>query len=706
MPTKEERLSELGEAALAYVEQGFAVIPLRARAKEPMTVHGLKDWTDDPESVRAIWKKYPAANIGIVCGAPSKGLVVVDLDTHEDGPDGYDALRRWESEHGPLPDTCTAITGSGGTHMLFRASHEVRPSTNAELAVDIRGDGSYIVAPPSVHPSGRRYEWEVPPDEADPAPFAFVSAFVESVRPKGQGPGERLNVPDTIVTGGRNNMLYKHGASMRAKRMDAATIADALHGTNARRCSPPLPTDEVDKIVASVLALPEGRSAAFEARPTAAAVTEVDAEVMDELPTWLDKKGRVVHNAMGRALVEERHVCRVNKPDGILAVWNGERYELGNDGVDRACIDMHDGIRARERAEVRDYVRLTAPVRVEAPPEFIAFRNGVLDIRSGEMRGVSPEMLIANVIPHEYDPTVDPTGGVVDRVLDKLSCGDPSVKLNLMEVLGLAMLRSAMFAQCAILTGDGSNGKSCFTQMVQALVGDENYSALDLNVLGRPFQAAHLAGKLVNAGDDISNEFVDGNTLANFKSMVSGESIFTDVKNGAGYIFRPYALFMFSCNEFPRIGDTTPGTLRRFHGIPFKARFSKRDPDHNPRIVEEVTTEAACREMIALGLMGLQSVFANNGFTPTPYSERIVTDIQIDSDTVAAWAADTAAAEWVNEQVVKDVYSGYVTWCADANVKPLSRERFTRKTNAMLKTKVDSIWVSSEKKTARCFVKA
>lgn len=706
MNDTEERLSELGEAALAYVEQGFAVIPLRARAKEPMTRHGLKDWTDDPESVRAIWQRYPDANVGIVCGAPSKGLVVVDLDTHEDGPDGYDALRAWEREHGPLPDTCTAITGSGGTHMLFRASHEVRPSTNAELAVDIRGDGSYIVAPPSVHPSGRRYEWEVPPDEADPAPFAFVSAFVESVRPKGQVPGERLSVPDTIVTGGRNNWLFKQGSSMRAKRMDAATIADTLHGSNARRCNPPLPSDEVDKIVASVLALPEGRSAAFEARPTAAAeVTEVTAEVMDELPMWLDKKGRVVHNAMGRALVDERHVVHVNKGDGILAIWNGSRYDLGTDGVDRACIEMHDAIRARERAEVREYVRLTAPVKGEAPAEYIAFRNGVLNVETGEMLPLSPDLLIANVIPHEYDPDVDPSGGVVDKVLDKLSCGDPAIKLNLMEVLGLAMLRSAKYAQCAILTGEGSNGKSCFTQMVQALVGDENYSALDLNALGRPFQLGHLAGKLVNAGDDISNEFVDGNTLANFKSVVSGESVFTDVKNGTGFVFRPYALFVFSCNEFPRIGDTTSGTLRRFHGIPFRARFSKADPDYDPDTVAKVTTEQACREMVALGLAGLQSVAAHNGFTPTEYSERIVSDIQVDSDTVAAWAADTAAADWVIGESTKDVYVNYAQWCIEANVKAVSRERFTRKAMTLLGVRT-TVGKDEERKSTRRFIVA
>ena len=685
MPTKEERLSELGEAALGYVAQGFAVIPLRPRGKEPMTRHGLKDWTDDPESVRAVWGQYPNANVGIVCGAPSGGLVVVDLDTHEDGHDGHDARREWERDRGDLPETCTAITGSGGTHMLYRARREVRPSVNQELAVDVRGDGSYIVAPPSVHPNGRRYEWEMPPDEMPPADYEGVAAFVDWVRPKGQGPGERLSVPEEIVTGGRNNMLYKLGCSLRAKRTDAAQIADAVHGANARRCNPPLPRDEVDKIVESVLALPEGRSAAY--GPTAAAaessVVEVEAEVLPLPAGLLKKNGKVRHNAFGRHITEERRICHVNKSDGILAAWDGTRYALGNDAVDRACIELHDGITARERAEVREYVRLTAPVRAEAPACWIAFKNGVLNVETGDFEPMTPELLVANVVPHDYDPSA-PTDGKVSRVLDRMACGNPEVRLNLMEVLGLAMYRSARYAQCAILTGSGSNGKSCFTQMVQALVGEENYSALDLNALGRPFQAGHLAGKLVNAGDDISNEFVDGNTLAQFKSMVSGESVFTDVKNGAGYVFRPYALFMFSCNEFPRIGDTTPGTLRRFHGIPFSATFRKSDPDHNPRIVEEMTDAEACREMVALGLRGLQSVFANNGFTPTEYSERIVEDIQIDSDTVAAWAADAAAARWIEGAAVNEAYARYVEWCSEVCVKAVSRVRFTRRVNGLL----------------------
>lgn len=689
-------LSELGEAALSYVGMGLAVIPLRPRGKEPMTAHGLNDWTDDPESVRAVWGRYPDANVGIVCGAPSGGLVVLDLDSHEGGPEGYETLRAWERANGELPETASAVTGSGGVHLLFRAAGEVRPSVNAALAVDVRGDGSYIVAPPSVHPNGRRYEWEVPPDEEAPARYeGLPEAFAAHVRPRGGGAGAgRYEMPATVCEGGRNDALFRLGASLRAKRVDPVAIADAVRGVNAARCSPPLPPDEVDRVVESVLALPEGRSEAFEREraarlpATTAKAKEVEAEPV-ERPAWLDRSGRVRHNLFGQMIAESRHVCHVGKPDGVLAVWDGARYALGPDEVDRACIEVYDSIRGRERVEVREYIRLTAPVREEAPSRLLAFKNGVLDVYTGDFRPMTPELLISNVIPHDYDPDAR-TDGAVGRLLDRLACGDPDIKLNLMECMGMAMHRSAEFAQCAVLTGTGSNGKSVFSRMLQALVGEDNCSALDIASLKRPFQAGHLAGKLLNVGDDIPNGFLDGDALATFKSVVSGDTVFTDVKNGAGYAFRPYALFVVSCNEFPRIGDTTQGTLRRLHGIPFNARFSRSDPDFNPRIADEMTTEEACREMVALGLAGLQSAIAHGGFTPTGYSEDIVADIVTDSDTVAAWAEDTGAAAWAPGMAVTEVYARYSDWCGGAGVSAVSRKRFTRRANALMGTFVDS----------------
>jgi replicative DNA helicase len=172
-----EAVTELLEAALAYAARGWQVLPLHTAAptphgcscagrkpckagKHPRTLNGLRDASADPQIIRRWWEaQWPTANLGIVTGAPS-GLVVVDLDSEKGGEESLESLQR---RYGRLPETVEALTGGGGRHLLFR--HPGQPVHNKQSwrdlpGLDIRGDGGYIVAPPSLHASGRRYEWE------------------------------------------------------------------------------------------------------------------------------------------------------------------------------------------------------------------------------------------------------------------------------------------------------------------------------------------------------------------------------------------------------------------------------------------------------------------------------------------------------------------------------------------------------------------
>lgn len=246
-------------AARDYIERGWAVVPLATGKKEPVTRRGLNDWTDNPEQADVWWgqgsyegRGNPTYNVGIVCGQVSGGLVVIDID---DG--GMEALRDWETAHGSLPETVTAITGSGGRHLLYRASREVRPSANGELHIDVRGDGSYIVAPPSIHPNGEPYEWGVSPDDMDVADADdLVYAFIDYVRPSSTGgEGERrphFELPSDISKN-RNDTLFRYACSLREKGLDGDAIAVLVENANATRCKPPLPGGEVRKICGSVL---------------------------------------------------------------------------------------------------------------------------------------------------------------------------------------------------------------------------------------------------------------------------------------------------------------------------------------------------------------------------------------------------------------------------------------------------------------------
>ena len=143
----------LGQMALALARRGIAVFPCRPRGKEPATPNGCKDATTGAELILHWWQQTRDANIGVATGARSH-CFVLDVD----GSDGERELRELEAKYGPLPATVEAITARG-RHLYFNwPSQPVRNSAGKVGAgLDIRGDGGYVLAPPSVHPSGRLY---------------------------------------------------------------------------------------------------------------------------------------------------------------------------------------------------------------------------------------------------------------------------------------------------------------------------------------------------------------------------------------------------------------------------------------------------------------------------------------------------------------------------------------------------------------------
>jgi hypothetical protein len=150
-------MSTLLEAALDYARQGRAVFPLIAYRKEPATRRGFHDATTNPATIRRWWTARADYNIGIRTGAAS-GIWIFDIDIDDD-KDGEASLRDLEVEHGKLPATMQSITAHG-RHAWFAYTCPI-PSTCSRIGpgLDVRGDGGYIVAPPSIHPSGRPYAW-------------------------------------------------------------------------------------------------------------------------------------------------------------------------------------------------------------------------------------------------------------------------------------------------------------------------------------------------------------------------------------------------------------------------------------------------------------------------------------------------------------------------------------------------------------------
>jgi hypothetical protein len=160
-------------------------------AKHPigrLVPHGFKDASADPAVVADWWAAEPLAN---PCIATGGRVVVLDVDL----PDGPDTLRALLAEHGALPDTATVATGGGGTHYWFRAGRTLR-SGRLGPGLDFKADGGYVLAPPSLHASGREYTWLVGLDHLAPLP-AWIAARAGEPRPaRRRAPGAVPLDPD------------------------------------------------------------------------------------------------------------------------------------------------------------------------------------------------------------------------------------------------------------------------------------------------------------------------------------------------------------------------------------------------------------------------------------------------------------------------------------------------------------------------------
>jgi hypothetical protein len=230
-------------AALQYASMGWQVFPIKPKDKIPLTPHGFKDATTDEACITQWWGQWPEANIGIATGSQS-GLVALDVDTDKDGDASLTSL---EKRFGLLPNTLKQRTGGGGFHCLFRhPGHQVRNSAGTlGPGLDLRGDGGYIVVPPSIHASGQPYEWLAPISDLVPAPLPpWLSSRQVPLRLE---PGQE----DVIPQGRRNDTLFRHGMRLRGI-LAAQGIENDLQIKNSLQCKPPLSEEEVASIAVSV----------------------------------------------------------------------------------------------------------------------------------------------------------------------------------------------------------------------------------------------------------------------------------------------------------------------------------------------------------------------------------------------------------------------------------------------------------------------
>lgn len=688
-------LSELGKAAVWYCEHGFAIVPLKAKSKQPATTHGLNDWFDNPESAREVWTKYPDFNIGIVCGAPSHGLLVLDFDIDEEkDKDGYATLRAWERAQGDLPETAVAITGSGGMHYLYRTDrNNIRPSVNAELSVDVRCDGSYIVAPPSVHPNGNHYEWQ---DHPEDTPIATANGavydFLDHIQRNG-GQDETLTVNGKFklpekITEKRNTTLHRYASHLRGIGRSDAEIMNAVVGANITRCEPPLDMDEVRRIVRSACKYERGESSDGRVIGVLGAPGTTTSGGGGLVP-FRTEKGRILTNELAKNIMNLHSAQYI---DGMLGVWNGQRWVFDARAIEWMCLEYADDANSAARTEVVKYIEVRAPHVSSAsmsPAVYVQFADCTYDVLNSRVVVPTPDMFITATLPIALD--LDAPYGDADRFIESIADGDEPTMRAMMEIIGACMCSKRVLAQSPMLIGrptggtsTASNGKSTFINVIRELLGDENVSALDIAALGDRYGPAELVGKLANLGDDIPDGFLKGEELSTFKKMVTGSQLKAERKYHHPFDFKPSATMVFSMNSVPRLADASDGMYRRLAFIPFRRTFNPGDADFDPNIGEKLARPENLQRFAVLGLMALHDLLAENSDRLTVIEDMAeeLDEIRRENDIVKRWMWERGISEprHVVGQWVDDLYRDFTQWCDESGERfAVSRGVFSKK---------------------------
>jgi hypothetical protein len=243
-------------AAATYLARGWSVLPLAPREKRPLIRwEALQMARPSAADVGSWFRRWPDANVGIVTGEISN-LVVIDIDPYHGGDASLDRL---EHRFGALPSTIEATTGGGGRHLYFAHPGDlVRNRAGLAQGIDVRGDGGYIVAPPSIHPSGRPYVW-VSGHSPDDMSLAILPRWVfsatRSLRARRTAADWRRLVREGVPEGQRNATIASLTGHLLWHGVDPDVALELMLAWNRMRCRPPLDDAEVIQVVHSIASL-------------------------------------------------------------------------------------------------------------------------------------------------------------------------------------------------------------------------------------------------------------------------------------------------------------------------------------------------------------------------------------------------------------------------------------------------------------------
>ena len=561
-------------------------------------------------------------------GILSEDVVLVDFDNEIHAKIALDIIKEQKLN-------CAVVKTTRGIHAYFKCNGYTQTCrTHTNLACGLQADiklgsrNSYAIC----KFNGVEREVIYKTDTLDEIPNCFIpiKSDVDFVN---MGHGD-----------GRNQALYNHILILQSYGLSKNEIREILEITNNFVFESPLSDSELETI---------GRDEAFR-----------EDTFFEGTSFAFDK--------FSRFLISE---CNIIKLNGQLYVYKDGVYVQGGTFIEAAMIKFIPRLTKSRRTEILEYITLVmTDEATPAPSNLIAFKNGIYDIAKDEMLPFDPKHIITNKIEFDYNPKAK--SELVKSTMKKISCNNDDIIMLLYEVAGYCLFRKSELGKSFILTGKGANGKSTYLDMIRTMLGSPNTSALDLSELCSEFKNSTIVGKLANIGDDISGDFIPDVSV--FKKLCTGEVLTFNEKFKDPYQASSYAKLLFSANSVPRMGKTKDSYAikRRVVLVPFKARFTKADPDYRPFIKYELREPENIEYFIKMAIEGLKCVLENNEFTTCDVIEQEMEAYEIENNSVLSFI-DNGDVKIENESV-GEVYLSYSVYCRESNLQAMSKIAFSK----------------------------
>jgi putative DNA primase/helicase len=625
--------------ALDYARRGWAVFPCKPSSKAPYIDGGFKNASIDPAIITQWWRQWPEAMIGIRMGAES-GAWTLDPDAPKE-PGGIDGRQSWadlQQKHGAAPHTHTHNTPGGGQHLLFKYRAD-RPITNregglAKLGINVRGEGGYIIAPPSINADGKAYEIA---DALDFFNFADAPNWLyDLILTKPAIPEQAAARAHPPTRNGNSSHRQYAEAALRG---ECDRVAGALHDRNIELNNAALKLGTLvaagelteGEVIGPLYDAAVGNGLVAEDGPRAAMATinsglkkglqeprvipdsnykpngGADYSKREGCGETLAYSDEVLaQNFIDKHVADLRYTAlwgqwliwddRRWAPDDRLATFSFVRhlcYEQARKAESRDAKNIASGgtVAAIERLARADQRIAVTVNEWDADPWLLNTPSGTVNLQTGEMRKHNPDDKLTKVTGAAPDlncPIPLWTG-----LLATVTGGNSDLIAYLQRMAGYSLTGSTREHAMFFLYGTGANGKSTFLNAITACADEyhrvapiETFTAS--NTERHPTELAGLRGaRLVTAVETEEGRRWDESKI---KALTGGDTISARFMRQDFFQYAPQFKLIIAGNHKPGLRSVDEAIRRRLNLIPFTVTIppAARDPEFPDKLKVEL----------------------------------------------------------------------------------------------------------------------